>query len=386
MPSSAQFLPLSVPSVFHLANPASTALPKPAAPPPKKQKKNSVPVSKEAIDNELLKRELNTASARITSLDRELQSYKETCSILSERIKFFETQHTQQTYNRYFSAPSLPEATPPGASSSGPSLTTPPPAPSPCPPPPSTEPPTTAAQDRAAQCSPPPPSTRTSPAPSTEEPTAFISPEPQCSAPNDHAASSGPSPPKPRVPQPSGHCQCTLKLMAMQGQMDDLVAIVSQLQSSPPPEHQAPISDPPPSTPSNTPDHEEPPPSLPNPSPSHAPGTPEVPLSTDSNSHCDSSEKVKTSNREKPSRNKRTDRTQVHLQPQSNSYARPSVWMPGYSPPSQIAWLPGYAPHQQAGIWPPKPARNYRSKLTSGRPRNPSPPASEKEADLIDLN
>ena len=75
----------------------------PSAPPTKKFKKNSIQTSKEGIENELLKREINTASARIASIDRELQTYKETCSILTERIKFFEDQKNKELSDKYFS-------------------------------------------------------------------------------------------------------------------------------------------------------------------------------------------------------------------------------------------------------------------------------------------
>ena len=73
------------------------------APPSKKQKKNSVPTSKSDIENELLKCELSTASAKVASIDRELQTYKETCSILTERLKFFEDQQNQLLQEKYFS-------------------------------------------------------------------------------------------------------------------------------------------------------------------------------------------------------------------------------------------------------------------------------------------
>ena len=87
-------------------------MPPASQPPPKKQKKNAVPVYKEAIENELLRRELNAASARVTSLDRELTSYKETVPILSERIKYFEDQHTRQVDDHYFSQEQSYENTP----------------------------------------------------------------------------------------------------------------------------------------------------------------------------------------------------------------------------------------------------------------------------------
>ena len=71
-------------------------------PPAKRQKKNAVQTTPEAIENELLKREINVAATRTTSLDNTVQDYKTKVYILEERLKFFESRQTSETYHTYF--------------------------------------------------------------------------------------------------------------------------------------------------------------------------------------------------------------------------------------------------------------------------------------------
>ena len=76
----------TIPSIS-LASILSTSIAMSAnQPPPKKQKKITIAVSKEVIENELLKRKLNVSIAKITSHERELYTWKEKCNILSLRI------------------------------------------------------------------------------------------------------------------------------------------------------------------------------------------------------------------------------------------------------------------------------------------------------------
>ena len=347
LPSSLQLQPSS----FSISTTSEPTFPvsEPSRPPSKKQKKNSVPISKEAIENELLKRELDAASARITSLERELSTFKEKCFILTERIKFFEDQHTKNLHDQYFP----PEPAQP------PIVTRPAMQPSPC----SASGPTTSAP-AAPPCSSPsaiPPAPADVPqwlpqvcssssftAYSASQPTQAAynlgdDPEteldletqqsqsvsappsancaPSCSVPPSAACSSSCSPPRLPAPQSSDPCQCMHEISILKHQVS---LITQELATLAPP------------------------------------------------SRADVGVQARRSENERNQRIRRTWSLGRRPSPPNNTpaYQRPPVWLPGHMPPPQ--------PHQTS--WHPQ-ARGSRTS-SAGR-RGTSHPTS---MNLIDLN
>ena len=332
-------------------------------PPPKKQKKNSVPVSKDAIDNELLRRELNAASAKITSLERELKTSMETCSILSERIKYFEDKETQQIHDKYFSqeqpssghtqsdSTDLPSPPPAGSCSS----------PSPTPSSSLLGSPTTTPPERAPPPPPSGPSTAQDRADASACPPSSASPPP--TSPPVPTSTSGPTvninTTRPSVPMPSGHCHCTLELAIMRNQIESINHQLSALTNA-----SNPVP-PPPSEPMNTSSNV-----LPDPATTvHNDGQPEAPEDAISSENRNSQ-----ASQTEPPPHPRTRQTKPRVQlntPPAQApppTSRPPVWLPGRAPASL----------SQPSCWPPRSARSRQSTRTR---RAPVP-----VSDLIDLN
>ena len=353
--ASPAVLPSLSPSLMpSLPLPSTSSILLPAAqPPPKKQKRNAVPVSKEAIDNELLRREINAASAKITSLDRELKTSQETCSILSERIKFFEDQHTNQLFEKYFSPgnPTNPNSNNPAQSSDHIP---------PSPPPPATAPPPVAPSS-------PPPATEPSPPspcpPLQSDVNTLVSslssplsrqPPPNTSPHVSPAEQLGTSPaPQPSVPPPGSQCHCLsllsemkVKLVGMNQQLSILTNFVNVYMSS---QHsRLPSDDPPPSNQSPP----EP--------PSSDDATPETSTTTPSDSnpgldpHQSHEQNQNTPNPEEattptpsdipaqPKQRYQKRRVLLPTPSQPPCYPRPPVWLPGRAPPPQApaSWQP----------------------------------------------
>ena len=360
--------------VSSLPLPRTSAIVLPAAqPPPKKQKKNAVPVSKEAIDNELLRREINAASAKITSLDRELKTSQETCSILSERIKFFEDQHSNQLFEKYFSP----------AQSSGHLPPNPPPASAPPPP--------------VAPSAPPPPVASSAPPPVTEPSSPTQHPPSQSE--NISLGRSMPSPgwqpppntpppdspeqsaPQPSVPRPGSQCHCLgllsemkVKLVGMNQQLSILTNFVNVYMSSQ--NSRLPSDDPPPSATSHSPpdphSSDDDTPEASTTSPDSNPGVdPHQPH--EQNQNAPNPEETATPNDIPAQPKQRSQKRRVLLQTPSQPpyYPRPPVWLPGYGPPPQppASWQPSRG----------------RSK-SRPRQRGNASPKEASVADLIDLN
>ena len=372
--------------------PPIISLPPASQPPPKKQKKNSVPVSKEAIENELLRRELNAASARVTSLDRELTSYKETVAILSERIKYFEDQHTRQVHDHYFSQEQVSENTPDIPTyqpSPAPPAAPAPPSPTSCPPPAAhTEPETRSSETRPQSPCPTSHSDRTPPV----LPSDYPPPGPAVPPPTEAA-------PRPSVPAPSGHCNCVLELAAVKFQIHDInqqLALLSALphdratdtpsgtQPEQPRPGTAPGSQPAqPGTPPGYQPEQPGPGSAPGPQPAQ-PGTapgyqPEQPRPDIApGSQPEQPGIAQESPQEQPppeiNRNYNTrirNRPRRRVPPSSPPLSSgPSVWLPGRAP-SQ--------PHHTPSSWPPLPARHSYSRSERNLPRH-------EPVNLIDLN
>ena len=223
--SSLLYLPTSQPSFSSILRTSVATLPvsEPSRPPSKKQKKNSVPISKEAIENELLKRELDAVSARVTSLERELTTFKEKCLILTERIKFFEDQHTKNLHDQYF--PPEPEQTP--------RVTRP-----------AVQPPPCSTPDATPSASPQwlPPHHSSLPAHPTSQPTqvpnsllnnpeteAEVEPTQSHSVPPTTTCSPPSSPPGLSAPQLSDHCQCMQEINLLKHQMSLITQEIATL-------------------------------------------------------------------------------------------------------------------------------------------------------------
>ena len=335
-------------------------------PPPKKKKKNSVPVSKDAIENELLRRELNAASAKITSLEREVKNYSEKCSILTERIKYFEEKQTQEIHEKYFSREQSPGGHTQTESTGSPSA--PPATPS------SSSPSSPASEPVIDLTDPLPPPTQPSipsPAPARTATGTHSPPSasPPASTPSDPASSPGPTvnitTARLSVPQPSGHCNCTLELAVMRKQIENIHHHLAALTSSG-------TSVPPPSPEPVDPTSNEDPTPTPDPGPPttvHNDGQPEVPGAS-SSSESTNSQASQTlpplNTRIRPVKRK----VLLNTPPAPAHYPRPPVWLPGRAPPP----MP-----QSTASWPP------RSSWSRSRPRvsrTPEPTVS----DLIDLN
>ena len=315
-------------------------------------------MAKDAIENELLKRELNTASAKITSLERELSTYKEKCFILTERISYFEDKQTKNLYDQYFptdqtSSETAPSAPAPAPASSAPECSTawePTPAPptssSDAPRSPSSHPVTFASDSQPMN-----PERETilgSESLPFSDPYSVTPPRPSVQQP------SGPYsvlPPRPRVPQPTEHCQCLSEISVLKQQISVInhqIASLSCISSA---------SAVPPSSEEIT--------------------QPACPPPLSSCSGYTWSSKADVGVQTRPSESRRDQRMRGE-----RSARRPDLPARATPPLRTPVWLPGLAPPMQRSYvsWPPKSRTNAPS--SSGR-RNPS---HSPHINLIDLN
>ena len=339
-------------------------------PPQKKQKKNAVPKSKEAIENELLKREINAASAKITSLERELKTYVETCSILSERIKFFENQHTQQLQERYFPQTHPTQPSPPTPTSTtsvdqqGSCASDSPPssAHSATVPQPGNLPPQQGSQADRTHSAPSPTPTSSAQTDSVNDTpipkgnqaassqSAFNAPQqPNITTPTTQAGS-----PSPDCPEVSS-CPCSPHITSLKSQIDVinqqltfLTTVVNHLHFSPS---------------------------------ASAPGTSTNESAAPVNESRDTSSQTKAPYQS----------TQRRFILPTPVFSRPPAWLPGCAPPPSSrppAWLPGCAPTQQSL---PRRSRSWRTRDNTRHTNSNGsiPPRANVDsppADLIDLN
>ena len=308
-------------------------------------------MSKDAIENELLKRELNTASARITSLERELSTYKEKCSILTERISYFEDRHTKNLYDQYFPTDRTP---------SGPAPARPVPEcstawePSPVPPTSSSE------ESRSPNSQPV----------TLESDSQPMNPERETILGSESLPSSDPysvSPPRPSVQQPSGpysvlpprpgvqepteHCQCLSEISMLKQQISAINQQIGSLSCISSANTVPPCSE-------VTTQPTCPPP------PSSCPG-----YTWSSKADAGVQTRPSESRRDQRMRSERSTRRQ-DLPARATPPWRTPVWLPGLTPPTQRSYV----------SWPPKSGRNVPS--SSGRGH----PSHSPHINLIDLN
>ena len=347
-----------------------SVLPLPArAPPSRRQKRNAVQTNPEAIENELMKRELSAASAKISSLERKLKDSEETCFILSERIKYFENIQTEQLHTRYFG----PSQSSYSASQSPPDyIPSAPPAPSTQPPPgytPSAPPaPSTQPPPGYTPSAPPAPSTPSAPSPPCSGSTSHVhSTTPSVPQPTSAHSSSATSDPPTTSANASGtpstatsgasstgsagsgsahgslyHCCADMQSLRaevtlLQQQINSLTNMVNGM-------HMQPSSAPdlPPST--------------------HIPSN---------NSSSDNTSNSRASN--KPAKNQHPSVNRRFLLPTPPSGACPPVWMPGCEPTPPVS-------HSQNN------GDKARYRRRQSRARQSQRPLQPHVADLIDLN